>query len=190
MDPSGPLNSLLALLLALVEKWSRPDRWHTFRAHRGRGLPSAEAMRQELEQIDQLVKQLRPDLLGHVHLPESVYVRRGRLYSAQEVPGLAQRMKELLGQLLTNPAAEPTPAPPTPKRRPKGKPPAEPLSDNERQVLDVIRASPDGILGRQIEKRTGISQGTLTKHIIPKLARIHGVRNRPNVGYYIPEARK
>jgi hypothetical protein len=72
---------------------------------------------------------------------------------------------------------------------------AEPLSDQERAVLEVIQAQPlgVGIIGKKIiaelEHRQGgldIDQAALTSRIIPRLKKHYGVQNRRNVGYYIP----
>ena len=76
------------------------------------------------------------------------------------------------------------------RESPRGQ--APPLSEREQQVLDIISDQPNGkaIKGAEIivlmrkRHRVVLEQGTLTGHIIPKLKRGYGVKNRPNVGYY------
>jgi hypothetical protein len=65
-----------------------------------------------------------------------------------------------------------------------------PLTENESMVLTLIKnQEPDGgITGKQIQTETGISQGTLTRHIIPRLKQWYGVKNRPGAGYYLPKS--
>jgi hypothetical protein len=58
-------------------------------------------------------------------------------------------------------------------------------------VLGIIKAHPEGILGRRIIQELGkhgfpIQQSTLTTHIIPKLKKWYGVENRGGVGYFLP----
>lgn len=66
-----------------------------------------------------------------------------------------------------------------------------PQTDTEREVLDIIRAHPGGIVGKQIlktmkNKSRDIEQPTLTRHIIPTLRQHHRAKNRRGgVGYYI-----
>jgi hypothetical protein len=63
-----------------------------------------------------------------------------------------------------------------------------PLTEPEQEVLDLIAAQPAdrGITGKQISNRTGIGQSTLTSHVIPKLKRWYGIKNRRGAGYYRP----
>lgn len=65
-----------------------------------------------------------------------------------------------------------------------------PLTEKERAVLDIIKAVPEGrgIIGKKIcsqmaERGQELGQGTLRRHIIPKL-KPHGVKNRSGEGYY------
>ena len=75
------------------------------------------------------------------------------------------------------------------------KPPAErkqPLTERERQVLDIIAAQSEGkgISGRGIiaevrhRHNRVLEQSTLSGRIVPRLKH-YGVRNRPRVGYYV-----
>jgi hypothetical protein len=66
-----------------------------------------------------------------------------------------------------------------------GSPP--PLSPTEQDAFKIIRALPAGeaIQGRQWAMKAGIDEKTLRTHIVPKLKRLRGLKNRPNVGYYI-----
>jgi DNA-binding CsgD family transcriptional regulator len=61
-----------------------------------------------------------------------------------------------------------------------------PLTDREKEVYRLIADQPPGnaITGKEICSKTGMRQGTLTSHIIPKLKRSHGIQNRPGAGYY------
>jgi hypothetical protein len=65
-----------------------------------------------------------------------------------------------------------------------------PLSDKELQVLKIIKAQSRAITGPGIIKAIArstnfiVEQSTLTRHIIPKLKKWYGVKNRPGVGYY------
>jgi DNA-binding CsgD family transcriptional regulator len=63
-----------------------------------------------------------------------------------------------------------------------------PLTEREREVYDLLAALRPGqaLTGKQIKQKTGIDQSTLTSHIIPKL-KLHGVKNRRGVGYYLSE---
>jgi len=67
-----------------------------------------------------------------------------------------------------------------------------PLTRLEKAVLNIIKVQPKdkGITGNKIiaelaRQRITTEQSTLTRHIIPKLKRWYGVKNRPGVGYYI-----
>lgn len=72
-------------------------------------------------------------------------------------------------------------------------PPPPPLSETERRVFEIIDKQPDGegVTGPEIiellrRQNFPIEQSTLTKHIIPKLKKARGVRNRRGgVGYYV-----
>jgi hypothetical protein len=68
-----------------------------------------------------------------------------------------------------------------------------PLTDTERAVLAVIPRSPRGCTGKEIiaalaaaADGTELQQSTLTRHIIPRLKKWHGVTNRPHAGYCRP----
>ncbi|MCH8153373.1 MAG: hypothetical protein IH830_13485 [Planctomycetes bacterium] len=73
-----------------------------------------------------------------------------------------------------------------------------PLSDIERKVLELLVNLPAsrGMTGKEIIHEAAkyglsIGQGTITRHVIPKLRAWYGVSNRPGVGYYLDsEARK
>jgi hypothetical protein len=67
---------------------------------------------------------------------------------------------------------------------------APPLSDREQEVLDLIASHPPGaaIPGKAITRHTGVCQSTLTSHIIPKLKRWYGVKNRRGAGYYLDKS--
>ena len=71
-----------------------------------------------------------------------------------------------------------------------GRAEAPALSETERRVLDTIKAALHGITGKEIvsvlrQASHPIEQSTLTAGIIPKLKKWYGVKNRPNVGYYV-----
>ncbi len=62
-----------------------------------------------------------------------------------------------------------------------------PLTDTQQAALDLIlEHSPDGIMGKQLATALGIEHSTLTRHIIPELKKLHGVKNRSGAGYYLP----
>ena len=72
-----------------------------------------------------------------------------------------------------------------------------PLSEKATAVYKLLLELPEdeGLTGRQIVSRLreqGVftDESTLTTHIIPKLKRVHGVVNRPNVGYCIPSDKR
>jgi hypothetical protein len=76
-----------------------------------------------------------------------------------------------LSEMVTTPASAPAPTS------------VPPMTNTEQTVLDLIRErSP--ILGKQIAAHLIISESNLTRHIIPRL-KMHGVKNRKNVGYYL-----
>jgi hypothetical protein len=65
------------------------------------------------------------------------------------------------------------------------------LTEYQKDVLRLIRSVPpdEGITGRAIVEamfNSGkqITQGSLTKHIIPILKQHYGVKNKPRVGYF------
>lgn len=61
-----------------------------------------------------------------------------------------------------------------------------PLTDAQQRVYEVIRE--DGpIMGTAICNRTGLSQSSLTSHVIPVLKERKGVKNRSGSGYYLPD---
>lgn len=62
-----------------------------------------------------------------------------------------------------------------------------PLTDTQQAALDLIlQHSPDGIMGKQLATALGIAHGTLTRHSIPTLKKLCGVKNRKGAGYYVP----
>ena len=62
-----------------------------------------------------------------------------------------------------------------------------PLTDTKQAALDLIlEHSPDGIMGKQLATALAIEHSTLTRHIIPELKKLHGVKNRSGAGYYVP----
>ncbi len=41
-------------------------------------------------------------------------------------------------------------------------------------------------MGKQLATALAIEHSTLTRHIIPELKKLHGVKNRSGAGYYVP----
>jgi hypothetical protein len=69
---------------------------------------------------------------------------------------------------------------------------APPLTEAEGKVLELIKQQPKGqaITGPEIisslnKQGFPMEQSTLTRHIIPKLKKGYGVKNRRGVGYYV-----
>ncbi len=143
------------------------------------------------------IEKHRPDLLSDAPTLHAL-IRRGpdgRAGEFARYPGadLARDLRLNAGRWETGePGKAPTPAKPAEPVAPGG-PTKKPLSEREGWVLEVIRSAPQGtgITGPAIiadvrqRHRVVIEQGTLTKHIIPKLKKYYGVRNRRRVGYYI-----
>lgn len=74
---------------------------------------------------------------------------------------LAQQLQALTLQLTGDIAPRPTAAPR--RRRPAGdRQPAEERAD---QALDIVRAHPDGVNGKQIAEELGVANATATKAI-------------------------
>jgi hypothetical protein len=136
---------------------------------------------------------IRPDLLWAVRLAAAHVNRKdlsnwlqGVLYN-WDTEALEQRVGQELSNLRKYVREK------TDSRRRRDPRPviAEPMSETEKAVFELLTALPAGeaLTGSEIISRLGakgipIEQSTLTRHIIPKLKE-HGVRNRRNVGYYV-----
>ena len=69
----------------------------------------------------------------------------------------------------------------------KSQQPPPPLTDNQTEVLNLIRQHPEGIQGPAITRATDINQSTLTSSVIPVLKDHYGVTNKGGAGYYIEQ---
>ncbi|MBM4296843.1 MAG: hypothetical protein FJ143_03795 [Deltaproteobacteria bacterium] len=126
------------------------------------------ALEDEAAELERLVSQKWPDLLGSLTIPDH-YLPRER----------HEQVRRVLARLQAD-GGQPGHAPP--------------MTETEHAVYCLLGtlAPGKGLTGKEIIQALGkknicLEQSTLTRHIIPPLKKHRNVKNRKSVGYYIAQ---